>query len=303
MTRRDVESGSAAVVGSLLRRLPRSVSLSLGGSLGSFLGDLDQRHVAIAADNLAHAFPSWDAPRKLRTVRGVYRHFGRILLDILWMQERTRAEILSLVDISGADNVHAAMRLGKGVILATCHTGNWELHGIAHGWIFGPIGVIARPLDNPALDARLCAVRTQGGNSVFYKRKALAQVLRVLREGGGVAILVDQNVQLRDGVFVDFFGRPAATTTVAAALALKTGCAIVPCYTRLTEEGRYGLFYEPALAWEPTGDKAADILGLTQKLASRIEAWVRETPEQWLWIHRRWKTRPPTPAKALEAQA
>jgi KDO2-lipid IV(A) lauroyltransferase len=225
-----------------------------------------------------------------------------VILDILWMQERTREAILSVVEVTGAENVRAAMAAGRGVIMATCHAGNWELHGVAHGWIFGPIGVVARPLDNPALDARLCAFRTQGGNSVFYKQKALAHVIRAMREARGVAILLDQNVQERDGIFVDFFNRKAATTTVAAALAVKTGCALVPCYSRLTDEGRYQLYYEPPLAWESTGDRTADIAALTQRLTNRIEAWVRQTPEQWLWIHRRWKTRPPAEAPPVTAE-
>jgi KDO2-lipid IV(A) lauroyltransferase len=284
----------AAAIGGALRFLPRRAALAFGDFLGSFLGDFDRRHVAIASDNLSRAFPGWDESRCLRTARAVYRHFGRVILDILWMQHRTPTEILSLVvEIEGKEHVEEAMAAGKGAIMATCHIGNWELHGVAHGMVFGPIGVVARPLDNPTLDERLCRLRSSGGNTVLYKRKALAQVIRMMREGRGVAILIDQNVQERDGIFVDFFGRKAATTTVAAALALKTGCAVVPCHTELTSEGRYRLVYEPPIRATPSGDRDADIASLTQLLTGRIESWVRELPDQWLWIHRRWKTRPP----------
>jgi KDO2-lipid IV(A) lauroyltransferase len=276
--------------------MPSRAGLALGGALGGLLGDLDRRHVAIAVDNLRHAFPDWDESRRLRTARGVYRHFGRVILDILWMQRRTRDEILSRVEVVGREHVEEAMRAGKGAIMVTAHIGNWELHGIAHGWLFGPIGVVARPLDNPALDARLCAFRMQGGNSVFYKKQAIAQTLRFLRDGKGVAILIDQNVQQKDGIFVDYFGRPAATTTVAAALGVKTGCALIPCSALLTEEGGYRLLYEAPVPCESTGDRTADVARVTQVLTSRIEGWVRETPDQWLWIHRRWKTRPPEPS-------
>jgi KDO2-lipid IV(A) lauroyltransferase len=138
-------------------------------------------------------------------------------------------------------------------------------------------------------------MRTQGGNSVIYKNRALAQTIRFLRDGKGVAILIDQNVQARDGIYVDFFGRKAATTTVAAALGVKTGCALIPCYTELKADARYRMVYEKPVEWTPTGDRAADIAGLTQELTSRIEAWVREVPDQWLWIHRRWKTQPAGP--------
>jgi KDO2-lipid IV(A) lauroyltransferase len=253
---------------------------------------MDRRHVAIASDNLRRAFPSWDDSRLLRTARGVYRHFGRVILDILWLQGRRREEVLSFIDVEGAEHVEEAKRAGKGMILATAHAGNWELHGLGHGFFFEPIGVVARPLDNPRLDARLCSMRTQGGNTVIYKNRALAQTIRLLRAGKGVAILIDQNVQARDGIYVDFFGRKAATTTVAAALGVKTGCALIPCYSQLKADSRYRLVYERPVHWLPTGDRASDIAQLTQLLTSRIEAWVREVPEQWLWIHRRWKTQP-----------
>jgi KDO2-lipid IV(A) lauroyltransferase len=248
--------------------------------------------VAIAVENLRHAFPDWDRARLEATARAVYAHFGRVLFDILWLQGRSREDVMTLVEIVGRDHVDKAMAAGRGAIMCTAHVGNWEVHGLVHGWTFGPIGVVARPLDNPALDARLCGFRTAGGNGVIYKRKALAQIIKAMRDGGGVAILLDQNVQARDGIFVDFFGRPAATTTVAAALALKTGCALVPCRTELRPDGRYRISYEPAITWSPLGSHDADLAGITQELARRTEAWVRETPEQWLWIHRRWKTRP-----------
>jgi tetraacyldisaccharide 4'-kinase len=286
------EAFAAAGVQVLVQRLPRRWALALGRGLGRVLGDADRSHVAIAVDNLRRAFPHWDDGRLLRTARSVYAHFGQVLLDILWLHGRGRQEVLSWVDVVGRENVEAAMAGGRGAIMATGHMGNWELHGIAHGWLFGAIGVVARPLDNPALDRRLCSFRSVGGNSVIYKQRALSQVIRAMREGRGVAILIDQNVQAGDGIFVDFFGRPAATTTVAAALALKTGCALVPCHTELGPDGRYRLVYEPALAWTPSGDRQADLAGLTQALTARIEAWVREVPEQWLWIHRRWKTQP-----------
>ena len=176
----------------------------------------------------ARAFPDWDEARRRAVALGVYGHFGRVLLDILWMARRDRDVILRQVDVYGAEHVEAARAAGRGALLVTAHIGNWELRGVAHGWLFGPIGVVARPLDNPALDARLCAFRHRSGNSVIYKKRALPQVLRLLRENREVAFLIDQNVQEKDGIFVDFFGRPAATTTVAAALAVKTGCALDP---------------------------------------------------------------------------
>jgi KDO2-lipid IV(A) lauroyltransferase len=293
LSRRVLESWCAALVSVLVRPLPRKAALWLGAALGRLLAALDRRHVAIASDNLSRAFPDWDETRVARTARAVYLHFGRVLFDILWMEWRTSREILPLVDFEGAANAEGPMADGRGVLYCTGHLGNWEIHAVAHAWVYGPVSVLARPLDNPRLDARLCAFRTRSGNKVIYKRKALSQVIRALRAGEGVAILLDQNVQGSDGIFVDFFGRAAATTTVAAALAAKTGCALVPVHTELMKDGRYKLTYDPPVRWTPSGDRAVDIAGITQELAHRTEDWIRRTPDQWLWMHRRWKTRPP----------
>jgi Kdo2-lipid IVA lauroyltransferase/acyltransferase len=288
-----VEARAAGVVRRVVAPLPRRTALAVGRGLGRLLGDLDRRHVAIAAGNLRRAFPAWDEGRALRTARAVYAHFGSVLFDILWLEGRSPDRIRALLEVRGREHVERAMAAGRGALMVTAHIGNWELHGVAHGLLFGPIHVVARPLDNPDLDRRLCALRTMAGNTVIYKQRALAQILRALRAGGGIAILIDQNVQPGDGIFVDFFGRAAATTTVAAALAVKTGCALVPCRTELLPDGRYRITYEPVVEWSASGDREADIACLTQRLTRSIEEWVRATPEQWLWMHRRWKTRPP----------
>ena len=287
-----LEARAAAVVQALVRPLPRRWALALGRGLGRWLADLDPRHVAIAAENLRHAFPHWDAPRRLRAARAVYAHFGQTLVDILWMDGRPPERLLSLIVEDGRENVDRARAAGRGVVYVTGHFGNWEFYGMAFGWMGEPVGIVVRPLDNPALDARLNAFRTRSGNTIISKRRALPDILRLLRQGAGVAILVDQNVQEQDGIFVDFFGRPAATTTVAAALAVKTGCALVPVHSEALPDGRYKFVYGRPLEWAAGGNRAEEIARLTQELTSVIEGWVRERPEQWLWMHRRWKTRP-----------
>jgi len=275
-----------------VRRLPRRVVLALGRRLGRLWGALDRRHLAIAADNLRRAFPEWDDVRVQATARGVYAHFATVLLDILWMEGRPVEELLALADIEGLEHMNAALARGVGVVSPLAHLGNWEFQGVTTAPLIGPSAVVARPLDNPALDRRLVSFRASTGNIVIYKQKALSQVLKNLHEGRVVGIVVDQNVQEKDGIFVRFFGRPASTTTVAAALALKTGCPIVPARCVLRGDGRYRMVYGPPVEWSSSGRRGEDLARLTQDIASIIEGWVRETPEQWLWLHRRWKTQP-----------
>lgn len=303
-TRFRLEDGAAGLVGALLRRLPRRAVMGLGRSAGRLLGDLDARHARIAREALGRCFPEWDESRVWRTAREVYAHFGGVLFELLWLAGRSCEEILARCEFVGLEHLERARARGKGIVFPTAHVGSWEMTGLAHGCRVGGVDVVARPLDNPLLDARLEAIRCQGGNRVVSKRRALARILETLRRGGGVGILIDQNVQEKDGVFVDFFARPANTTTVAAALAVKTGCAIVPGHTRLRPDGRYQFCYDPPIEWTPSGDRQADIRQLTQRMTTVIEGWVREAPEQWLWMHRRWHTQPrsePDPPMASDA--
>jgi KDO2-lipid IV(A) lauroyltransferase len=287
-----LEAGAATFLTFVVRPFPRTLVLAAGRALGGLYARLDRRHVAVATSNLRHAFPDWDEARLLATARGVYRHFGSVILDLVWMQDRTRDEIMKIVSFAGREHVETALQAGKGFVCATGHLGNWEAHAVGHGFAFSTSAVVGRPLDNPALDARLVRLRSSSGNTNISKRRALPDILRFLRANKAVAILMDQNTQEDDGIFVTFFGRPASTTPVAAALAAKTGCAIVPGHSELLPDGRYLVTYEPPVFFESQGERKADIARLTQELTLRIEAWVRAHPEQWLWIHRRWKTQP-----------
>jgi len=149
-----------------------------------------------------------------------------------------------------------------------------------------------RPLDNPLLDRRLIALRGGTGNDVIPKRRAVRETMRALAAGRAVAILIDQDAR-DDGVFVPFFGRPASTTPTLALLALRTGAPIVPVFARVAADGRIGVHVQPAVDVRPTGDRDADVLRVTAACTAVVETWVRRDPEQWLWMHRRWKTAPP----------
>jgi Kdo2-lipid IVA lauroyltransferase/acyltransferase len=290
--RHRLEEALAVTVSTGVRALPRRALPRAGRMLGDAWWAIDRRHVDIAAENLRRAFPEWTDEQVRRTARGVYRHFATVLLELAWLPGRHREDVLRFVDASGLEHAEAARAAGRGCLYVGAHFGNWELHAISHAWRGYDVAVLARALDNPRLDARLSAVRRMSGNTVIYKQRALAQVLKSLREDRGVAILVDQNVQEKDGIFVEFFGRLAATTTVAAALAVKTGCALVPVRAVRRGDGGYQAICQPALTWTPSGDRNRDIRDLTQKMTSVIEGWIRENPEQWLWMHRRWKTQP-----------
>ena len=290
--RHALEAAAAAFVSAIVRRLPRPAVLAIGRSLGRLWAALDRRHLRIAEDNLRRAFPEWDEARVRATALGVYSHFAAVLLEILWMEGRPVEELLALTDVRGLEHMRAALAEGCGVVSPIAHLGNWELQGVATAPLIGPSAVIARPLDNAALDRRLVSFRTSTGNVVIYKQKALAQILKTLRDGRVVAVMLDQNVQAKDGIFVRFFGRPACTTTVAAALAVKTGCPIVPAHCVRRADGRYLMAYGPRVEWTGTGRRDEDIQALTQQITSVIEGWVRESPEQWLWLHRRWKSQP-----------
>jgi lipopolysaccharide heptosyltransferase II len=293
-----------AAVSAVVRRLPRRAVLALGRRLGRTWGALDRRHREVAADNLRRAFPGWDESRVEATARGVYAHFGAVLLDLLWMEGRPLGDLVALCDFDGVEHLQAARAAGRGVLCPSAHFGNWELQAMASVPQVGQVSMIARALDNPALDRRLVRLRTAGGNTVIYKQKAVARVLTALRKGDVVAILIDQNVQAKDGIFVTFFGRPACTTTVVAALALKTGAAVVPVHCVLQPDGRYRMVYEPPVEWTETGRRDEDLAALTQRLTAVIETWVRQDPEQWLWLHRRWKSQPaPEPPSAASRSA
>jgi KDO2-lipid IV(A) lauroyltransferase len=297
-TRYALEARLATAVAAVVRRLPRRVVLALGRRLGRLWGALDRRHLCIACDNLRQAFPEWDEKRVLRTAKGVYAHFGTVLFDILWMDGRSRDELLAITDVEGLEEARAIASSGRGVVCPTGHFGNWEFQGVVSPFLVGPFAVVARPLDNPALDRRLVDLRTSTGNTVIYKKRALSQIMQTIRGGGVVAIVIDQNVQEKDGIFVDFFGRPACTTTVAAAIALKTGCMMVPVRCPLGPDGRYRMIYGPPVEWKGEGRGPEAVAALTQHLTSIIEGWVREYPEQWLWLHRRWKTQPSPPKES-----
>lgn len=297
-------------VGGGLRVLPRRFRHQLGRLAGGTLFHMDKKHQAVTLDNLSLAFgASKTDEEKYAIARGAYRHFGAMMFELMSIGAPSWPRLQKMVEFEGADNYERARESGRGVLLVAAHFGNWEIHAMAHGYRFGPMSVVARLQENPYFNRMLERIRTLNGNSVLYKERALPRMLRKLKDGETIAVLIDQNVAREEGVFVDFFGRPAATTPVASWLAFKTGAALVPVFTLPLADGRYRLIYEkPVDRRLYRGPDRRDVMQhLTQSCASVLEAYVRRNPEFWLWMHRRWKTQPaaerPEPAALRAGEA
>ena len=228
---------------------------------------------------LAHLDPA--------TTNGVWDSLARLLYYFARFPTRNPANIGDWVDCDGAEHYAAAKARGKGVLFATGHIGNWELSAFAHAHLTEPMNVVVRPLDNPILDALVKRYRTLSGNRILDKRDFLRAILKALANNEAVGILIDQNTMPENGTFVDFFGIPASTGTTFAKLAHKTGAAVLPGYCLWSEERqKHILKFDPIFPM--TGDVAADTANLTK----HFEQVIRDHPAQWLWLHRRWKTRP-----------
>ncbi len=276
------------VIATLARFVPWRVVGASGKGIGLAFYAIDRSHRRVTVNNLVAAFPSRSRRECRAVARGVFMHFGRVLMELVRLSTMKPARMMRLVEFEGEDRVRQAYSRGHGVILLTSHFGNWELNGIAHAVRLGPIGVMARALDNPYLNRMLERVRQRTGNNVIYRRGALRRVMRALDANEAVAILIDQHIQDRDAVYVDFFNRPAATTSALAALAMRTGAPVIPVFAIPTAGGRYRMIYEHAV--EPPADDSPDaVRDFTQRCTDVLEMYVRRYPSYWLWMHRRWR--------------
>jgi KDO2-lipid IV(A) lauroyltransferase len=270
------------------RALPWGGVRALGDSVGYLFYTYDRRHRRIALANVAAAFPRRSLAEQRALVRRVFAHFGRVLFEMLKFGSLSVAEQFARVEFEGAEYIHAAHRQGRGALLFTGHFGFWEINALAHGAAFHPMGLLARPLDNPYLHALLENLRGSTGNHVIYRRGALRRVLRALAANQCVAILIDQHIQAPDAVTVNFFDRPAATTLALGVLALRTGAPVIPVFALPLPDGRYRLVYEHPVD-PPRGDSPEAIRDFTQRCTDVLEMYVRRQPELWLWMHRRWR--------------
>ena len=287
-----LESAAVQLVAGAVRLLPMSAVRACGAALGRAAYRVDRFHRRIALENLAHAFPSRAEAERRLLARRMFAHFGSLLLELMKFGALSRDQMLRLVAIEGEERVRAAYQQGRGVLFFTGHFGYWEMQAITQPLRVQPVSVLARPLDNPRLHAMLEEIRTRTGNTVIYRQGAIRKVLRELSHNRGVALLIDQHLHTPDAVYVDFFGRQAATTSALAALALRTGAPVIPVFALPLPRGRYRFVYEHPVD-PPAGDSPDAIREFTQRCTDVLEMYVRRHPELWLWMHRRWREQSP----------
>jgi len=275
----------------IVRVLPDPIVRAWGTMLGLTFYTIDGAHRRIAQRNLAAAFPSRPASERRAIARAAFVHFGRLLFELLKFSTLSPSAMLGRVEFDGEERARSAYAQGRGVLFVTGHFGFWELHAIVHALQIEPIGLLARALDNPQLNQLLEDIRQRTGNTVIYRRGTIRRVMRALQGGQGVAVLIDQHILSRDAIAVDFFDRPAATTSVVAALALRTGAPVVPVFALPIGGGRIRVIYEhPVAPPDPNAENA--VRDFTQRCTDVLEMYVRRHPELWLWMHRRWREDP-----------
>ncbi len=277
-----------------LERLPLPLARAEAAALADLLRLAAPRLAEVGRRNLAFALPERSAPEREAILRGVYRSLARVVLAAARFPRLSRDNIQEWIRYDGLEHFERALGCGRGVLVLTAHLGNWELSALAHGLYGRPMHIVVRPLDNPRLDRLARRYRTLSGNRIIEKTESPRRIFEALRANQAVGMLVDQNASREGGVFVRFFGKPACASTGLAKLALRTGAPVVPGFALWEEaQGRYVLRFWPPVEITATGDADADVQVNTQRMHTLLEGIIRQYPDQWLWIHRRWKTRPP----------
>jgi KDO2-lipid IV(A) lauroyltransferase len=291
--REPLEYASAWILLKFLGHLPREVARGIGALIARGLFFIRPSLQRAAEFNLRLAFPELPERARRGILRRMVRNLGWMAAEFARMPRYTRSNIEEAIILDGFENFAAAEERGKGVLFLTGHMGAWELKPFAHALYSHPIYFLVRPVDNPRVDLLVNRYRCASGNRPLKKNESARTILRILHEGGVIGVLADQNTVPTEAVFVDFFGIPAATTSGIARLARRTGAAVVPAYSYWDPQIRkYRLRYEPALELAATEDEQSDILNYSARFNQVIEDYVRRFPDQWLWVHRRWKNRP-----------
>ena len=288
-----LEYAAVLLILKTLGAFPRAVARFLAASVTSLLFRWQPKLQKTAEFNLRLAFPDWTEARRKDVTRKMVRNLGWMAAEFARFPRLTKKNIEKVVILEGHENFLEGQRRGNGVLYLTGHIGAWELSSFAHALYGYPLHYIARPLDNQRLDALVNQYRCSSGNQPIFKNESARVMLRILKDSGTIGILADQNTMPEEGVFVDFFGESACATTGIARVALHTGAAVVPGYAYWDETiQKYRLRFEPPVELVRTGDTERDVFENTQRFAKVIEGIIRKHPDQWVWVHRRWKTRP-----------
>ena len=288
--RNHVEYGAFRIARWMTGWLSPAGLAGIGDALGNLYSIVGGRRRKIIDFNLALAFPEMTDSERRQLARAVARHFGRSTLDAIRIQRLRPEELLAAVEIEGWEHVEQAAALGRGVFFLTAHMGSWEVAALVTGLkLEAGLSLINRPLDNPLLEVELDRLRKLYGNHVFGKHNIAREMLRQLKSGGGVGILIDQRVREDQGIEMPFFGHPAWTHQILARVARKTGAPVVPTFALRDAPGRYTLRYEAPLTAEDLTEAEVEDVPLTARYMAVLEAAIRDRPEQWLWYHDRWK--------------
>jgi len=280
--------------------IPRNLLTLLAYPVGRIWYALDRYHRGIAADNLLRAYGREMTPSRCRRlIQANFVQLVRVALELPSLLRITEGNLDSYVEFSGERHLKTALAEGRGVLFLTAHLGNWELMGLATPLKFKfPVHIMVRPLDHKPMDAVLTEIRSRTGNTVIDKDRSAGLVRERLRRNQIVAILLDQNASWYEGVYVPFFGRTACTNKGLALFAIRYGATVLPAFNIRQKNGRYKIMFEPAVDLVRTGDITRDIVENTERFNALIEKYIRMAPDNWLWVHRRWRIKGiPEPAR------
>lgn len=289
----NLEYFAARTMLSTLGALPRPVAVAAGRGVGRLAYALAGKLRRTGMRNLELAFPDMHHAERERLLRSSFVSLGRQLGEFSQFPRATTEGLRNLVEYDGIEILHEAKARGRGIIFLTSHLGAWEILCFAHSALFDPISFMVRRIDNPRIEEMIEGIRTRFGNQPIDKKSAARSAMKLLRGGGTLGVLADLNTHPHEGVFVPFFNRMACTTGGVAVLALRTDASVIPVCAPWDEERQRFVFHgSPAIELVRTGDHERDVEINTARFTAAIEEQVRRYPDQWLWIHKRWKTRP-----------
>jgi len=287
-----LEYAAVLFLDEIFRVLSWETAQDLGAWLGASARLFSRRRWRMTLTNLEHAFPEKSAEERAAVALEAWRNAGRLAAELIKSRHLSKDEIKRLLRIENPDLCEDLLKEGKGIIINIGHLGNWEVGGIAFTAWGMPLGVVGRVMKNPLVDQWVTETRSRCGEVVFAHRNPFFSVVKWLKQGKMIAILIDHNMH-EGGIFVPFFGRPAATSTLSALLSVKLDCPIISA--RVRREGRgLALSFDGPLRPDPAANPEKEVERLTVKMTQVLEGYIRQRPGEWLWGHNRWKRQPHT---------